>query len=530
MSTLNGFDNKDFIEQVSILGDISEHNRYEYIDELLSLFETISLNDAVGYMVKNTLVALLSGKPDEIIKGLSSDNNELKKMCVELAGEQKIVSAVPVLINLMDQVQGNESILDILLALSKIQPKESLPIYLEYMHHKDPFVSSLAIDMIGNYGDAASIGYLYEIIDAAESDVNYERCNLQTANSIKALGQLKNNDSISFLVSKIHHKNPTARSIIQQELIKIGNDSLPFIAPIFEQDDVDKKILSANLLGRIGSKEAGEILVRTLDKGLANNANIKFAVYEALGNIPTMTSIVCLADSLSEKEDMILLAIISSLNNCANEWIINKIKEMISTDDDHGRSLIKAVISSSATKIFKELYCKDNAIAQRLIDFISRSNDEEIMLEFCNELENIEVDRAKSDIRLLRRPLVPKTQARLLAVDDSESMLHFYKSITSEIGLAITTALNGKEALDILEKEGAFDVIITDMNMPIMDGIEFTSQARTRPSMADIPIIMITTESKKEQGSLAKKAGADDFINKPFTPEQLQDKIKKYIK
>lgn len=81
----------------------------------------------------------------------------------------------------------------------------------------------------------------------------------------------------------------------------------------------------------------------------------------------------------------------------------------------------------------------------------------------------------------------------LLAADDSKAMLSFYRSIAAEIGFRIMTAMNGKEALDLIESGEEFDLIITDMNMPIMDGIEFTKQLRNSIGYEETPVIMVTT-------------------------------------
>jgi CheY-like chemotaxis protein len=105
-------------------------------------------------------------------------------------------------------------------------------------------------------------------------------------------------------------------------------------------------------------------------------------------------------------------------------------------------------------------------------------------------------------------------------------MLNLYKSVAASMGMGITTAMNGREALDMLQLDEGFSLIITDMNMPVMDGIEFTRQLRMNQAFADVPVIMITTESERSQQDIARKAGVTDFMQKPFAVEKLQEKIK----
>jgi len=138
-------------------------------------------------------------------------------------------------------------------------------------------------------------------------------------------------------------------------------------------------------------------------------------------------------------------------------------------------------------------------------------------------------ERAKSDAERIVNSAVKDTGKKVLAVDDSQTMLLFYRTAASDLGLDLTTTTNGKEALECLKQDKTFDLIITDMNMPIMDGIEFTRTIKEDPALKEIPIIMATTESEKSQARLAQNAGVSSFIKKPFTVQILQNKIKPFL-
>lgn len=109
----------------------------------------------------------------------------------------------------------------------------------------------------------------------------------------------------------------------------------------------------------------------------------------------------------------------------------------------------------------------------------------------------------------------------ILAVDDSATMLMTISMSLEKEGYVVKTAGNGVEALQVLNNGGKFNAIVTDVNMPQMDGITLTSEIRKLPAYKFVPIIVVTTESqlgKKEEG---KKAGATGWIVKPFKPDQL---------
>jgi len=109
---------------------------------------------------------------------------------------------------------------------------------------------------------------------------------------------------------------------------------------------------------------------------------------------------------------------------------------------------------------------------------------------------------------------------KILIIDDSESITEFVKSTLTKEGLSVKSAKDGIQGLNLV-KEYSFDLIISDINMPHMDGIEFTSEVRKLPLHQFTPILILTTEHdlvKKMQG---KQAGATGWIVKPILAEQL---------
>lgn len=116
----------------------------------------------------------------------------------------------------------------------------------------------------------------------------------------------------------------------------------------------------------------------------------------------------------------------------------------------------------------------------------------------------------------------------ILTVDDSASIRQAIKIALSGEGYSVTEAVNGAEGL---EKGGAggFDLIVTDLNMPVMDGLTMIRELRKRPAGAGVPILFLTTESDAAIKQEAKAAGATGWLTKPFDPEQLVRIVKKVL-
>ncbi len=122
--------------------------------------------------------------------------------------------------------------------------------------------------------------------------------------------------------------------------------------------------------------------------------------------------------------------------------------------------------------------------------------------------------------------LSEEKQLKLLVVDDSSTMRRIIKNTLQRLGYEdIFEAENGVEAWDILDKNSDMGVLITDWNMPEMNGLELVKKTRADSRFVDIPIIMITTEGGKVEVITAIKAGVNNYIVKPFTPQVLKEKL-----
>ena len=114
-----------------------------------------------------------------------------------------------------------------------------------------------------------------------------------------------------------------------------------------------------------------------------------------------------------------------------------------------------------------------------------------------------------------------------LIVDDSYVMRKIVERALRHAGLSLEQVFEascGTEALDLL-RQRRVDLILSDINMPHMDGLEFLRQLRAEKLAPDVPVVMITTESSEEHVRKAIEAGANGYIRKPFTPEQVKDRI-----
>ena len=118
---------------------------------------------------------------------------------------------------------------------------------------------------------------------------------------------------------------------------------------------------------------------------------------------------------------------------------------------------------------------------------------------------------------------------KILAVDDSASMRQMVVFTLKKAGYSVVDAKDGVEALEIAKTQ-SFDAVISDVNMPNMDGITLIKHLRGLPAYKFTPILMLTTESGSDKKLEGKAAGATGWIVKPFNPDQLLAVIQKVIR
>lgn len=115
----------------------------------------------------------------------------------------------------------------------------------------------------------------------------------------------------------------------------------------------------------------------------------------------------------------------------------------------------------------------------------------------------------------------------ILVVDDFPTMRRIVRSLLKELGFTnVEEAEDGQDALNKL-RAGSFQFVVSDWNMPNLDGLEMLKQIRADAELKDLPVLMVTAEAKKENIIAAAQAGASGYVVKPFTAATLEEKLNK---
>lgn len=116
---------------------------------------------------------------------------------------------------------------------------------------------------------------------------------------------------------------------------------------------------------------------------------------------------------------------------------------------------------------------------------------------------------------------------RVLVVDDSELIHKMYQLVLCRFNCELVKAMNGREGLDILAEQNDFHLILLDINMPVMNGIQFMEKANAQGITARCPIIILSSEGTEAETARGLELGAREFLKKPFKSSDLYDAIEK---
>lgn len=524
MEILKDFASKDMIEQITILDEIKEAKMLEAITPLVDLHAKPLGDQAVDEMIYHCLFDLLAGQEDHIISGLHNSSEDVQLLCVRRAADGGSDALKEALVKLLASTENSDIIGEVIRALVSFKDPNLVDNLLPYLTYEDCTVAGWAMQGLAEMKLPKVRNALMDILRASDEVRDKSAgCELPTALAVENLARFNDPETIDFLVEFIHHSNPSFRRVVISTLATAGTDVLPAVERSLVSGNKDEKIMAANIIGMSGEKQGADILIAQLEN--AEDSNLRFAIYEALGRIPGMRSVVSLIDGLAEPEELVLISVITALDHQCNPGVVKKLEALLDQNDAQTKLVLGALITSHAKGLFTALY-KSGQHKEALLAAVKASGDQEAANTFRAALEAMGDDQASKDAQQLVLEEGKTGDKRILAADDSKAMLFFYKGVAADMDVNMITVEDGKQAFDHLQLDSNFDLIITDMNMPNMDGIELTREIRKQKEWQAIPILMATTESESSQADLASQAGVTDFITKPFSKEDFQAKIR----
>ncbi|MGE4558989.1 MAG: response regulator [Desulfobulbus sp.] len=465
-------------------------------------------------IIRETLISHLIAYPELLVKSFADKNVADKTIMIETAGELKLELATPGLIALLAETDDNATIKLIIDTLGLIADPESVNTLTDYLYAADRELIIAAILALGQVGTNTA---MHRLAERMGTDNELDLIILSI------FAEVQDQVSLEKLNDTLRSHYAHMRIYAKDELVRIGVKAVPVLIENLKETDSDLLIHTLNVLGEIGD-ESAIMPIRTLLNTVPRNPNVRFAAYEALALLPLRKGAYTLAAGLTDGEDHVCTAAARAIDRNFNEILAAGIKNMIRPQTDESRHIVKIIVNAQVDNIFLSLAHEDYFQELALIYLPHAHRDikghyfallkQEGLNDFASRISG---DEGEAGARV-----------KICAVDDSRMILNIYKATLHELGFEPVLFEFPAGAMEWLAKEKPA-LVLTDLNMPEISGIELTQRIRKLYPMEALPVIMVTTQSDVQDHEAATAAGVNDILIKPFNAESLRAAMAKFI-
>jgi CheY-like chemotaxis protein/HEAT repeat protein len=466
--------------------------------------------------LKETLFSKIIDSPEILIDLLSNTiASPIKAFLVEATGEIRPEKAVPTLLDLLTNEEDVKIIESAIIALGMIADPSAATAVSEFLYSSNWEIVIASIRTLGTLATPEAIQKLGDRL-GGDSDLDLM--------IIDIIAKIQIPEALEMLNQTLGSQHAHLRAAVKQKLGGVGVMSVRILIKNLFVDNPDLVIHSLNVLGDIGDSAAIPA-IRKLIHQQPEDPNVRFAAYETLGRLPLDKGVYTLAVGLNDPVHNVRNAAAKAIDRHYNAALAGGIRNLIRSNNTEAFKIMTTIIDSQCDTIFLDLLDEDY-FQTPVIDYLTHKAHPEVRSYFAKTLE-------KAGNNDLARQITPekaikeKTSLKVFAVDDSKMILNIYRTVLHNLGCDSRLFEFPTKALERVQKEKP-DVILTDLNMPDITGIEFTKGVRQWYSKSELPIIMITTQKEGQENKAAYASGVNDILHKPFTEKQIGKALAKF--
>jgi CheY-like chemotaxis protein/HEAT repeat protein len=466
--------------------------------------------------LKETLFSKILDDP-EILSDLLSNTLEppIKALLVEAAGEIRFEKALPILLDILTNEEDVKIIESTIIALGMIAAPSAVTAVSEFLYSRNREIVIASIRTLGALATPEAIQKLGDRL-GKDSDLDLM--------IIDIISKIQIPEALEMLNQTLGSQHAHLRAAVKQKLGGVGVMSIRILIKNLFIDHPDLVIHSLNVLGDIGDSAAIPA-IRKLIHHQPEDPNVRFAAYETLGRLPLDKGVYTLAAGLNDPVDNVRNAAAKAIDRHYNAALAGGIRNLIRSGEPEDLKIMTTIIDSQCDTIFLDLL-EEDYFHTSAIDYLTNKAHPDVRSYFTRILENAGQDDLAKKI-MPKKTAKEKATLKVFAVDDSKMILNIYRTVLYNLGCESHLFEFPAKALQRVQKEKP-DVILTDLNMPDITGIEFTKEIRQWYSKSELPIIMVTTQKEAQENKAAYAAGVNDIIHKPFTEAQIGKALAKF--
>ena len=456
-------------------------------------------------MVRENFIFTLSSWPETIAPLLAQANPANRQQFIRLVSETRTKGAAPALLDLLARASGDDEILIILDALGRIGDPKALNVLTDFIYAANRRIIMKAIEALGRLATPEALEQLARRMGTDnELDLMI----------LRIFAATKDDFSLARLNEALRSPFAQARTFAKQQLTRAGAPALPLLVGNLASQDSDLLIHSLNVLGDIGDERA-IAPIRGLLTSLPVNANVRFAAYEALALLPVRKGAYTLTDGFTDSEEHVAIAAARAAERNFSSALLAGVKNLLASARNDTLQITKTIIDAQVERLFIGLI-EEETFRRLALHYLPRVHPD------VRDWHAALLRRAGQD-ELARRIGGEKEKAsrpKVVAVDDSRMILNIYKATLHELGYEPVLFEFPESALNWLQTEKPL-MVLTDLNMPEITGVQLTARLRERYPARQLPVIMVTTQNEATDNEAARAAGVNRILHKPFNAKSL---------
>lgn len=483
------------------------------IPQLLYLLDEHAELAATLPIIKETLISQLLAYPELLSDFLANSKIGGKQYLIQIAGELRSDDTTQALMELIAQSHDEAEIKLILETLGLIGDPEAINLLTDYLYAANRDLIIAAIHALGQVGTPSAMHRLAERM-GTDNEIDFM--------ILSIFADVQDQVSLEKLNETLRSHYAHMRIYAKQEIVRIGAKAVPNLIENLLHEDPDFQIHTLNVLGDIGD-ESAIMPIRKLLGREPKSANVRFAAYEALALLPLRKGAYTLTAGLTDKEDHVCIAAARAIDRNYSEILIAGIKNLLMEKDDDARHITKIIVNGQVDKIFMSV--ADEPYFQEMAMVYLPHAHQDIRQHYHVLLKQAGLDDFAAKLVGNNEEV---GRRKVVAVDDSRMILNIYKATLHELNYEPVLFEFPASALEWLAKEKPA-MVLTDLNMPEITGVQLAAKIRERYSATELPVIMVTTQNEVQDNKAALAAGVNKIIQKPFNAESLKAAMDEFI-
>ncbi len=464
-------------------------------------------------IVRETMLSNILAYPELLITFLQDDKIKDKTQLVKVVGELRFDEATSVLLDILAVSKDESLIMLIIETLGLVGDPIAVNALTDFLYSANRELIFAAVQSLGQVGTPTAMHRLAERM-GTDNEIDFM--------ILSIFAGVQDQISLEKLNGTLRSHYAHMRSYAKKELVNIGSKAVPFLIDNLKSDDPDFLIHTLNVLGDIGDESA----VKPIRKLLGNepkDANVRFAAYEALALLPLKAGAYTLTAGLNDPEDHVCIAAARAIDQNFSDILAAGLKNLICAQDDEARHITKIIVNAQVDKIF--LSMAGESIFQEIALVYLPHAHQDIRDHYQLLLKENGYDAFAAKIG---GDIDSSVKPKVVAVDDSRMILNIYKATLHELGYDPVLFEFPASAIEWLKTEKPL-MVLTDLNMPDITGIQLTEKIREHYSADTLPVIMVTTQNEANDEEAAKSAGVNKVIHKPFNAKSLKTAIDEFV-